>query len=145
LIMLRGFVVVIFVGSFSLQGCSSSSNGLIAEIFASSQPERFRPTRVDDVVERYVAKGLLKSEAKNILQAAGFSIEEQSIEKMKGCLGCDEKMIVAWFNHKLPFTFFYDYGVIVDVGFREGRVAVVGNLSFLPIEMDNCRRPERIV
>lgn len=34
-------------------------------------------------------------------------------------------MIVVWFNHRLPFTFFYDYGVIVDVGFREGRVAVV--------------------
>jgi len=99
---------------------------LVEEVSALEKPERFKPRQVDDIVQKYIAGGISKAKAKEILVSEGFKVTEEEMKKpLDDCVDCEGTVVVARYDHKPALSLMYDYGIVVEVGFRGGNVAVV--------------------
>jgi hypothetical protein len=122
----RQLIILLATGLFYIQGHAMAAGKLVEEVLALDKPERFRPRQIDDIAKRYVALGISKDIAKKILTGEGFKISEEGLKKpLEDCLDCDGAVLVARYDHKPALSLVYDFGVVIEVGFRGGSVAVV--------------------
>lgn len=99
---------------------------LVEEISALNKPERFKPRQVDDIVKKYLPGGISKQRAKEILLLEGFNVTEEKLKTpLADCADCEGTVVVARYDHKPVLSPIYDYGIVVEVGIRNGNVAVV--------------------
>ncbi|WP_197326532.1 hypothetical protein [Ralstonia solanacearum] len=99
---------------------------LVNEISATKKPERFKPNRVDNIVKKYITEGISKSTAKEILASEGFKVtEEETRQPIPDCPDCESSVVVGRYDHKPILSLVYDYGIAIEIGFRNGNVAVV--------------------
>jgi hypothetical protein len=115
---------------FLLHGCDYIITGkMIKEVRMLPYPEPAKPTNIDNIVKKYIPIGISRKEAKDILVAEGFNIFEQN-KAIDNCADCDTFRVIASYEHIPLFMYVYDYAIVVHVGFRNGRVAILQGLYF---------------
>ena len=125
-LMVKRFLFLLVTGLIFLQGCAMAAGKLVEEVSALEKPERFKPRQIDDIVKKYIAGGISKAKAKEILVSEGFRVTEEEMKKpLDDCVDCEGTVVVARYDHKPALSLVYDYGIVVEVGFRGGNVAVV--------------------
>ena len=123
--MVKRFLFLLVTGFIFLQGCAMAAGKLVEEASTLEQPERPKPRQVDDIVKKYIAGGISKAKAKEILISEGFNVTEEMKKPLDDCVDCEGTVVVARYDHKPALSLTYDYGIVVEVGFRSGNVAVV--------------------
>jgi hypothetical protein len=124
--MVKGLIFLLVTGLIFFQGCAMAAGKLVEEVSALDKPERFKPRQVDDIVKKYIARGISKAKAKEILASEGFKVAEEEMKKpLDDCVDCEGTVVVARYDHKPALSLIYDYGRVVEIGFRGGKVAVV--------------------
>lgn len=109
-----------------LIGVAMAKSGLIGQVFSLPKPERFHPTPVDNMVKEFVSIGQTKDQVIKTLSAEGLIISDQEKETpFEDCKDCDKVYLVGRYNHKPALSMLYDYSLVVHVGFRSGKSAVV--------------------
>ncbi|MBB6583465.1 hypothetical protein [Ralstonia solanacearum] len=117
---------IIFALLFIPQRHTMAAGKLVNEISATKKPERFKPNRVDNIVKKYITEGISKSTAKEILASEGFKVtEEETRQPIPDCPDCESSVVVGRYDHKPILSLVYDYGIAIEIGFRNGNVAVV--------------------
>ena len=110
----------------AIQSTALAAGNLIQEVSALEVPERFKPRSVDDIVMKYVGLGIPRDKVKEILDSEGFKVSEPEKSKpLADCHECDRTVVVGRHDHRPMFSFVYDYGIVVEVGFKDGKSAVV--------------------
>ncbi|MDO3558960.1 hypothetical protein [Ralstonia pseudosolanacearum] len=121
---LTATILIAFVLIF--QGHAMAAGKLINEISALDKPERFKPIQVNHIVKKYFSEGISKAEAKEILASEGFKVtEEETKQPIPNCPDCESTVVVGRYDHKPILSLVYDYGIAIEIGFRNGGVAVV--------------------
>ncbi|MEF9387619.1 hypothetical protein V4890_18610 [Ralstonia solanacearum species complex bacterium KE056] len=119
-------ITILFALLFTPQGHTMAAEKLISEISATKKPERFKPTRVDEIVNKYITEGISKTTAKEILTSEGFKVtEEETRHPIPDCPDCESSVVVGRYDHKPILSLVYDYGIAIEIGFRNGSVAIV--------------------
>ncbi len=80
--MVKRFLFLLVTGLIFLQGCAMAEGKLVEEVSALDKPERFKPRQVDDVVKKYIAEGISKAKAKEIIISEGFKVTEEEMKNL---------------------------------------------------------------
>lgn len=130
--MIKSAAILMLVTSMVLQGCVNRTGELVKEVSALEVPERFKPRRIDEIVKKYIPMGISKESVKEILVSEGFEVAEISVqineEFHKDCNNCDNISVRAEYSHRPMLWPLYDYGIVVQVRFRNGHVTLVNGL-----------------